>query len=121
MSIAAPHAAAFYQEIATSRVVWAIQDSVGSPAPLGTDNRRAMPFWSSQSRALKVIESVRTYTGFKPVPIQWQTFCERWVPGLCQDGLLVGVNWAGPRASGYDVEPIEVKCNIEALLNDSCA
>lgn len=120
MTIAAPHAAAFYREVAISRVVWAIQDAGGFPAPIGTDDRRAMPFWSSQSRALKVIESVRAYTGFTPVPIQWQTFCERWVSGLCQDSLLVGVNWAGPRATGYDVEPNEVKRNIEALLNGSC-
>jgi hypothetical protein len=121
MSIAAPHVAAFYREVAASRVVWAIQDSGGFPAPHGNGGRRAMPFWSSESRALKIIENVGAYSGFKPVPIQWQAFCDRWVPGLTRDGFRVGINWAGPRATGYDVEPIEVKRNIEVLLNGNCA
>jgi len=29
----------------------------------------------------------------------------RWLPGLQDDGILVGLNWSGARATGYDVEP----------------
>ena len=53
--------------------------------------------------------------GFLPsVEIEWTTFCERWVPGLEKDGLLVGVNWSGDRATGFDVKPRDVVANVEA-------
>ncbi|WP_082805343.1 DUF2750 domain-containing protein [Pseudomonas sp. BMS12] len=115
MSIAAVHTSAFYREVAKSGFVWGIRDEAGFPAPLGSDGARAMPFWSSESRALKIIQNLPAYGGFTPVAIEWSIFCERWVPGLTQDGLLVGVNWSGQAASGYEIQPLSVQRNIEAL------
>ena len=37
------------------------------------------------------------------------------MPGLERDGLLIGVNWTGPRFTGYDVEPEHVRGWIDAL------
>jgi hypothetical protein len=118
MSIAAPNAAVFYREVAASRIVWAIRDSGGFPAPVNGDKERAMPFWSSESRALKIIVNVKAYEGFRPEPIPWETFAQRWIPGLAKDGILAGLNWAGPSATGYDVEPTELERNIQALFNE---
>ncbi len=115
MSIAAAHASEFYREIAKSGLIWGIKDNDGFPAPKGADGARAMPFWSSESRALKIIQNVPAYIGFTPVAIEWSVFCERWIPGLTQDGLLVGINWSGQAASGYDIPPLNVQRNIEAL------
>lgn len=115
MSIAPAHAAAFYQEVAEHEVIWAISDSSGYPAPLATDGKRAMPFWSSQSRANQIIKGVPAYAGFQAVAIGWKVFCERWVPGLTRDHLLVGINWSGPNASGFDVSPSDLQRNVEAL------
>ncbi len=115
MSIVAAHAAEFYREVAESSIVWGIRDSGGFPAPVASGGNRAMPFWSSESRALAVIHSVPAYKGFTPVAIEWAVFCHRWVPGLTNDGLLAGVNWSGARASGFDLEPSDVQRNVEAL------
>ena len=115
MSIAAAHASAFYREVASSEVVWSIRDLAGFPAPIGSDGARAMPFWSSESRALNIIQSVPAYSDFTPVAIEWSTFCERWIPGLSKDGLLVGLNWSGKSASGFDVHPINLQHNVEAM------
>jgi hypothetical protein len=115
MSIVTAHAAEFYREVAESSIVWGIKDSGGFPAPVATGGNRAMPFWSSESRALAVIHSVPAYKGFTPVAIEWSVFCHRWVPGLTNDGLLAGVNWSGVRASGFDLEPSDVQRNVEAL------
>ncbi|CZF79022.1 hypothetical protein GCE9029_01209 [Grimontia celer] len=115
MSISSVHAAAFYREVAASGVVWGIEDTGGFPAPRGSGGSRAMPFWSSQSRALSVVSNVPAYYGFEPVAIEWEVFCERWIPGLSRDGLLVGVNWSGKTAKGFDITPAQVKLNIEAL------
>jgi Protein of unknown function (DUF2750) len=115
MSIAALHAAAFYREVAKSGVVWTVEDGGGFPAPLGTSGKRAMPFWSSQSRALRIIRNVPAFKGFSPVAIEWREFCENWVPVLEEDGLLTGVNWSGSRAAGYDIAPADLKRNVESV------
>lgn len=117
MSTAAPQALAFCREVANCGVVWSIRDDDGFPAPFGSDGKRAMPFWSSESRALAVIRDVAAYQGFWPVPTPWGEFCERWVPGLNQDGLLAGVNWCGLHASGYDIAPRDLQRNVNALRN----
>lgn len=117
MSISAAHASNFYREIAESKLVWGIKDAGGFPAPIASDVRRAMPFWSSESRALSVIRNVPAYSGFMPVSIPWLVFCERWVPGLKNDGLLVGVNWSGARASDFDISPEDLQPNVDALCH----
>ena len=39
------------------------------------------------------------------VELSLDVFLDDWLPGMQKDGLLVGVNWSGERAKGYDVEP----------------
>ena len=77
-----------------------------------------MPFWSSETRARSVVETVAAYSGFEIVSIPLNTFAERWVPGLETDGLLAGLNWSGPRATGLDLAPSEVQRKLEAAINE---
>ena len=106
----------FYREVELARTVWAIRDANGYPAPRGTDGERAMPFWSSEARASRLVEQAPAYRKFQPVAIDWLTFCERWVPGLAKDGLLAGLNWSGPNDTGFDVSAVEVQARVEACL-----
>ncbi len=115
MSVSSTHAAEFYREVAASGIVWAIKDSGGFPAPQNSDGARAMPFWSSESRALSIIRNVSAYQGFAPAAIEWAVFCERWVPGLTRDGLLVGINWSGATAKGFDISPADLERNVKIL------
>lgn len=117
MSVSSINAHNFYREVAANKVVWAIRDKGGFTAPVNSEGERAMPFWSLESRALTVIRNVKAYRDFETVSIDWDTFCKRWVPGLKRDGLLVGVNWTGARATGYDLQPVEVQRNVEALMD----
>lgn len=114
MSQAASQAAAFYREVSRTRKVWTIRDSEGYPAPVGSDGKRAHPFWSSLARVERVIGSVPAYAGFTPDEISWDKFLAAWVPGLTRDGILVGLNWSGERALGYDIEPEQVAVNVAA-------
>lgn len=116
MSQAASQAWAFYRDVAKSRVVWTIYDAGGYPAPVGDGGKRAQPFWSTRSRVERIIKIVPAYAGFTPEEISWETFCAVWVPELTSDGTLVGVNWSGNRAVGYDMEPERVKRNVEAVM-----
>ena len=114
MSQAASQAAAFYRDVAKGGRVWTIKDEGGYPAPLTPSGQRAQPFWSSASRAQRIISGVAAYDGFEPVEITWQEFREEWVPILQESGLLVGVNWSGKRAVGYDLNPGDVVERVEA-------
>lgn len=115
MSIVASHAAEFYKQVAFVGVIWTLRDSGGFPAPENAGGQRAQPFWSSRSRVELIIKNVPAYNAFEPVEISWQVFKERWAPGLSKDNVLVGVNWSGTTAKGYDLPASQVVANVEAL------
>ena len=115
MSQAASQAWAFYREVAQTGIVWTVKDEGGYPAPKTNSGQRAHPFWSSRSRVLRIIKNVPAYRGFEPVEISWADFERAWVPGMERDGLLVGVNWSGARAIGYDIEPARLRDAVRAM------
>jgi hypothetical protein len=114
VSQSAAQAAAFRRELASAGEVWTIEDAGGVPAPKAQSGPRAMPFWSTQSRAQRVIETAPAYAGFAPRRLTLEEFEARWLPGLQRDGLLVGINWSGPRATGYELEPETVAAWLRA-------
>lgn len=116
MSTAAAQWAAFAREVAASGRVWAVRDEGGFPAPMTSTGRRAMPFWSTRSRAERVIATVPAYGGFTPHEIAWAEFRDEWLVGAKERGELIGVNWSGPRATGYDIEPDDVRARVEYEL-----
>lgn len=114
MSVSAPQAAVFYEEIVEHGQVWTIRDSGGVAAPPNGDGRRSMPFWSLRSRAETVIANVPAYGAFEPMAIPLEEWPTRWIDGLERDGILVGLNWSGARATGFDFRPAEVRTRLEA-------
>jgi hypothetical protein len=97
----------FYREVLADGDVWTIRDGAGFPAP-EADGCRAMPLLSAESRAQSVINNVEGYTGFKVVSVSLDEWRSRCLPGLKQDGLLVGLHWSGDRATGYELDPDDV-------------
>lgn len=114
MSTSAAQAAAFYTEAKIEAAVWTLRDANGIPAPKNADGERAMPFWSKESRALKVRDGVPAYRGFETQRVPLDELRARWLPGLEKDGLRVGLNWSGARATGYDKLPSEVEASFAA-------
>jgi hypothetical protein len=108
MSLSAAHSAAFRREVPREGRVFSIRDAAGFPAPQDASGHRAMPFWSKESRAGRVVAAVPAYRDFAVVEIPVADWLESWLPGLERDGLLVGVNWAGAHAIGYDTAPAQV-------------
>lgn len=109
MTVSAAQMKAFFTELAASSSVWTIEDADGIPAPKTAEGERTMPFWSKQSRAERIIETVPAYSGFTTRQVPLDEWKGRWLPGLKTDGLLVGLNWSGKTATGYDVEPGKVQ------------
>lgn len=116
MPIAPLHADAFYREVAKTKSVWTIRDTDGFPTSTNASGETAMPFWSTESRARAVIDSVDAYAGFSPHRLDLEEFRSGWLPGLDRDGLFVGLNWSGERAVGFDVKPGEALVRLQALL-----
>jgi len=108
MSLSGAHRAAFRREVPQDGSVFTIRDKRGYPIPKDPDGCRAVPFWSKASRARKVIDQVSAYRRFEVVAIDVADWRERWLPGLHREGHLVGINWSGTRATGYDMTPAEV-------------
>lgn len=117
LSQSAAQANTFYCDVAKNGKVFSLRDKNGFPAPKGDGGKRSMPFWSTRSRVEKVIATVPDYSKFEVVELDWETFNKNWITGLNKDGLLIGVNWSGQKATGYDVSPINVRDNIEALIS----
>lgn len=111
----ASQAAAFYREVAQTGIVWTVRDDGGFPAPLKADGTRVQPFWSSRSRVERIIQAVPAYKDFVPVEIKLDAFLKRWVPGLTKDGILIGINWSGACATGYDIAPARAAECIAAV------
>jgi hypothetical protein len=118
MSQAASQAWAFYREVAKTRVLWTVCDDGGFPAPMTSGGKRAQPFWSSRSRVEQIIKTVPAYSGFEPYEVSWEDFCKKWVPDFVKDHLLVGVNWSGKRAVGYDIEAENLVRSVEAVIEN---
>ena len=55
-----------------------------------------------------------SYSTLDPAELDLARWRERWLPSLQQDGLLIGLNWTGPRAKGYDFTPNEVIARLNA-------
>jgi hypothetical protein len=108
MSLSGAHRAAFRREAPREGLVFSIRDKGGIPTPKDADGNRALPFWSKSSRAERVTILVSAYRGFDVVEIGLDDWLGRWLPELDRDGLLIGVNWAGVHATGYDVAAAEV-------------
>jgi hypothetical protein len=109
---------AFIEEVIEHKSVWTIKDEGGVPTSTNVDDETSMPFWSLKSRAEKIINNVPAYNGYRPFEIILNDFISRWLTGLEKDGLYVGVNWSGKRATGYDIKPKEVLERIQYELNN---
>lgn len=115
MTVSAPQAAAFFSEVLATGEVFTIKDADGFPAPRNGSGDRAMPFWSKRSRAQNVCASVPAYEGFEVVLVPLSEWRVRWLPGLGRDGLRVGINWSGRRATGYDFTSAEVVARLNTM------
>lgn len=114
MSISSINADAFVSEALHNAQVWGIKDKIGFPTSTNASGETAMPFRSSEKRALSVIQSVQSYRGFKPVPIALSEFVNQWLPGLTRDEVYCGLNWSGKGATGYDLPSAEVLDRLTA-------
>jgi hypothetical protein len=112
-SPSAANAAAFYRQVIETGTVWMLWSEKGGPTARTAGGDHAVPFWSSKSRAERVVATVPSYAGYTVRHESLARWREQWLPDLDREGLRVGLNWSGAKAVGYDLDPISVE---ESLL-----
>jgi hypothetical protein len=110
-------AAAFFREVARHRTVWYVRDDQGSPAPKTSSGARAMPYWSSRTRAQRAAEVWGN--DLRPGSVSLETWWNDDLPTLVDEGYRVGINWTGPRLVGWDFAVSEVLNRLARALSES--
>jgi uncharacterized protein DUF2750 len=105
-------AAAFFTEPARHRIVWYVRDDVAMPA----SKDRALPYWSSKSRAQQAADIWGN--GLRVVSMPLETWRTKDPPELADEGYQVGINWTGPRLTGWDFTVAEVLNRLAHALRE---
>ncbi len=117
--VAAMHAHKFYKEVAKNNFVWSIGSPEGMPITVMSNGCRVFPLWSSKTRVEKIITAVPGFAQCTIMGNTWDDFETNWVGQLQNDGVLVGVNWSGRSASGYEM-PVQMLCEaVRATKRES--
>ncbi|MEU9291849.1 DUF2750 domain-containing protein [Streptomyces sp. NPDC048275] len=112
MSQSGSQAAAFFRDVLQSGVVWLVRDDEGSPAPLATDGTRSLPYWSTSARAARAAKIWGNGLRVESMPLDaWR---DSELPAASSEGLMIGVNWSGPRLVGWSFTPVDVLRRLAA-------
>lgn len=111
MSIRGLDAFAFYAEALEAGAVWGVEDDAGLPV-VPVDDRRVVPFWTSESRVQHIVATVPEYAQFEIFRVSLDLWRAEWLPGMTKDGVNVGVNWSGNPPLGLDVAPADVETSL---------
>ena len=109
---------AFYREVARTGDVWSLGDGESMFVVFSESGARVFPLWSSRRRAQRIVDTVPGYANCKVLGSSWSSFLNNWVAILERDGILVGINWAGPNANGFEMPVKMLVSQIESAHID---
>ncbi|MBO0918341.1 DUF2750 domain-containing protein [Streptomyces laculatispora] len=92
--------------------VWLVRDDDGSPTHLTVDGTRSLPFWSTSARAQRAAKIWGRGLRVESMPLD--TWCDGVLPDADRDGLVIGINWSGPRLVGWSFTAEEVLNRLAA-------
>ena len=83
----------FVDEVRDNRIVWGLKSSEGWAITESSEfeDAKVMPFWSDKANASRSAEE--EWSNYDPARISFDDFIDKWLKGMFDDGLLVGVNW----------------------------
>lgn len=103
----------FIEHVQESGQVWGLQSASGWVVVDSAEfeDSEVMPFWSEEGHAKA--HCVDEWAEFSPVAIEIEDFVSDWLPGMDEDGTLVGPNWNAD-LEGLEIEPVEVARQLGA-------
>ncbi len=107
----------FLSETTAQGQVWGLHGNVGWAVTESEDepDRVVYPFWSERTDAAAHCSG--DWAQFKPKAIPLDDLLERWLPGMSDDGVLVGTNWDAD-LSGAEWEPLELAEQLYAANSE---
>ena len=115
MSIAAAQASKFYAQAAKEKLVFTFTEG-DSYLVFPVQGKDVIPFWSSRSRMATVQSAHPKYRNFTVCELPLAEFLAKTLTRLQEDDIHIGVNWSGPRLTGYDISAADLRRNIEHWL-----
>jgi hypothetical protein len=109
----------FLSRVTDTGLVWGLQSNDGwcvSPSNDDTTPASVMPFWSDRAYAARC--AVREWANYAPASISLDEFLNVWLPGMSEDGFLVGTNWNGYLV-GKECDPTQLRDELLASLNNA--
>ncbi|TWP30186.1 DUF2750 domain-containing protein [Apibacter muscae] len=85
-----------------------VEDENGDPIEM-------ICFWSDESLAKSCIE--KEWRDYQVSPLLLSEFLENWCVGMCNDGLMVGIDF-DKNLFGDEIEPLKLILDILSLLID---
>ena len=99
----------FIQSVMESGEVWGLESAEGWCVS-GEEGKESMPFWSDRELAAACAKD--EWSGYQPVSIPLEEFLEDWLPGMAEDGVVVGTNWNAD-LGGVESKPLALKQELE--------
>ncbi|MBK7582654.1 MAG: DUF2750 domain-containing protein [Myxococcales bacterium] len=111
MTASASQASMFYEQVVREGHVFTfLSDDAFLVFPM--PDGETVPFWSSLSRLKTIQRAHPKFRAYAFDDIALDTFLDKVIPQLADEGLRVGVNWSGKRLTGYDIAPAELRENL---------
>jgi hypothetical protein len=108
----------FIEEVAQNGYFWTVEKQGVYATHKNRYGRRCFPWWSTREKAIKQIEIVGTYSGYKQVGFDYKTFVDEWIPELRKDKCMLGINYRSKNNIGFDIEIDEVIMALEIRLTN---
>lgn len=106
----------FFKRISERREVWGLQgpdDGWVTCPSHEAEGKRVMLFWSDRAYAARCARA--EWADFAPAAIPLETFLKAWLPGMTEDGFLVGPNWDG-NLCGIELAANTAAARLTAIL-----
>ena len=104
----------FVERVRASGLVWGLRSADGwamAPSNDEDEDGDVIPFWSDRAYAARC--AVDEWAEYEPESIPLEAFLEAWLPGMSEDGTLVGTNW-NAQLTGAEVDPMDLREELTA-------
>jgi hypothetical protein len=112
MSVAAMQARKFYEQVVAEGQAFTFC-AEGDLVVYPVGENEVVPFWSSRARLLTIQESHPKYRAYLIDETPLAEFRDAILLRLQAQGILVGVNWSGPRLTGYNLPVADLRRNLD--------
>lgn len=94
----------FVRDVKLTGLVWGLKTDRGWAVcdSAEYEETEVYPFWSDEAEA--GIHCTEEWADYVPTKLALDRFIDTWLPGMSEDGVLVGTNWDA-ELTGLEVDP----------------